>query len=84
MSGLDIKHDGMKWESDLVKVDTPKPKESSKNDINVYNAVSDFQYKFILKPEYSVVGVRENSPAYFAEIKKETNCLKLMAKKRPT
>jgi hypothetical protein len=30
MSGLDIKHDGMKWESDLVKVDTPKPKESPK------------------------------------------------------
>jgi hypothetical protein len=61
-----------------------KTERISKNDINVYNAVSDFQYKFILKPEYSVVGVRENSPAYFAEIKKETNCLKLMAKKRPT
>ena len=81
MSGLDIKHDGMKWESDLVKVDTPKPKESSKNDINVYNAVSDFQYKFILKPEYSVAGVRENSPAYFAEIKKGDKLLEINGKK---
>ncbi len=81
MSGLDIKHDGMKWESDLVKVDSPKPKESSKNDINVYNAVSDFQYKFILKPEYSVVGVRENSPAYFAEIKKGDKLLEINGKK---
>lgn len=81
MSGLDIKHDGMKWESDLVKVDTPKPKESSKNDINVYNAVNDFQYKFILKPEYSVAGVRENSPAYFAEIKKGDKLLEINGKK---
>ncbi len=81
MSGLDIKHDGMKWESDLVKVDSPKPKESSKNDINVYNAVSDFQYKFILKPEYSVAGVRENSPAYFAEIKKGDKLLEINGKK---
>lgn len=81
MSGLDIKHDGMKWESDLVKVDTPKPKESSKNDINVYNAVSDFQYKFILKPEYSVAGVRENSPGFLADIKKGDKLLEINGKK---
>ena len=30
MSGLDIKHDGMKWENDLVKVDLPKPKSLQK------------------------------------------------------
>ena len=81
MSGLDIKHDGMKWENDLVKVDLPKPKESAKNDNTVFTAQSDFQYKFVLKPEYSIVGVRENSPAFLVDIKKGDKLIEINGKR---
>ena len=81
MSGLDIKHDGMKWESDLVKVDLPKPKENANNENTVYTAQSDFQYKFILKPEYSIVGVRENSPAFLVDIRKGDKLIEINGKK---
>lgn len=81
MSGLDIKHDGMKWENDLVKVDLPKPKESAKNDNTVFTAQSDFQYKFVLKPEYSIVGVRENSPSFLVDIKKGDKLIEINGKR---
>ena len=82
MSGLDIKHDGMKWESDLVKVDLPKNnKETTTNETNFYSETSNFQYKFVLKPEYSVAGVRENSPGFIADIKKGDKLLEINGKK---
>ena len=84
MSGLDIKHDGMKWESDLVKVELPKLPESTNNDrgttIRIQDA-SEFQYKFVLKPEYSVAGVRENSPGFLADIKKGDKLIEINGKK---
>jgi len=81
MSGLDIKHDGMKWESDLVKVDLPKPnKENTTNETNVYSEVSNFQYKFVLKPEYSIAGVRENSSGFLADIKKGDKLIEINGK----
>ncbi len=66
MSGLDIKHDGMKWEKDLVKVELPKLPESTNND---------------MKPEYSVAGVRENSPGFLADIKKGDKLIEINGKK---
>ena len=73
MSGLDIKHDGMKWEKDLVKVELPKLPESTNNDrgttIRIQDA-SEFQYKFVLKPEYSVAGVREKLTGIFSRHQK--------------
>ena len=84
MSGLDIKHDGMKWEKDLVKVELPKLPESTNNDrgttIRIQDA-SEFQYKFVLKPEYSVAGVRENSPGFLADIKKGDKLIEINGKK---
>lgn len=86
MSGLDVKHDGMKWEKDLVKVDVPKISEIEKENINRgeksinTSSVSEFQYKFILKPEYSVAGVRENSPGYNAGIKKGDKLIEINGK----
>lgn len=83
MSGLDIKHDGMKWEKDIVKIDVPKLPEN-KNDnstiINIGNS-NEFQYKFVLKPEYSVAGVRENSSGFLADIKKGDKLLEINGKK---
>lgn len=82
MSGLDIKHDGMRWENDLVKVDLPKNnKETTTNETNFYSETSNFQYKFVLKPEYSVAGVRENSPGFIADIKKGDKLLEINNKK---
>lgn len=83
MSGLDIKHDGMKWEKDLVKVDIPTLPESNNEKgttIRIQNT-SEFQYKFVLKPEYSIAGVRENSPGFLAEIKKGDKLLEINGKK---
>ena len=81
MSGLDIKHDGMRWENDLVKIDLPKNnKETTTNEINVYSEASNFQYKFVLKPEYSVAGVRENSPGFIADIRKGDKLIEINGK----
>jgi hypothetical protein len=81
MSGLDIKHDGMKWENDFVKVDLPKTnKETNTNETNVYSERSNFQYKFVLKPEYSISGVRENSPAYLIDLKKGDKLIEIDGK----
>ena len=74
----------MKWEKDLVKVELPKLPESSTNDrgttIRIQDA-SEFQYKFVLKPEYSVAGVRENSPGFLADIKKGDKLIEINGKK---
>lgn len=83
MSGLDIKHDGMKWEKDLVKVDIPKISENNneKGTTIKFDNSSELQYKFILKPEYSVAGVREHSPGNTADIKKGDKLLEINGKK---
>lgn len=82
MSGLDIKHDGMKWEKDLVRIEIPKTSENKedRNTIKLDNG-NNFQYKFILKPEYSIAGVRENSPGFLADVKKGDKLLEINGKK---
>lgn len=67
-SGLDIMHDGMSWEKDLVRIETKK-KESIES-INVYSAEEGFRYNFVLRPTYSVAGCRKDSPCYIAGIRK--------------
>lgn len=79
-SGLDIKHDGMMWEKDLVKVETQK---KNANDIEVYNHknTDSFQYKFVLKPQYSVAGCRKNSPCEKAGLLKDDKIISIKGKK---
>ena len=82
MSGLDIKHDGMKWEKDLVKIDLPKLPENNNDKGNqILISSSEFQYKFVLKPEYSVAGVREASPGFWEDIKKGDKLIEINGKK---
>lgn len=83
MSGLDIKHDGMTWEQDLVKVEVPKmeDKQTSGHSTQVFSSQSEFQYKFVLKPEYSIAGVRENSPGFLADIKVGDKLIAINGKK---
>ncbi len=79
MSGLDIKHDGMFWEKDLVRIESPKT-TSSGNDV-VYTERSNFQYRFVLKSEFSVAGVRVDSPAYLAGLRTKDKITKINGKK---
>lgn len=66
MSGLDFKQDGLEWEQDRVKIETQKA-------TGVVNEVyrDSFQYKFSLKPIFSISGVRKDSPAYEAGLQKD-------------
>ncbi|KPE49284.1 PDZ domain-containing protein [Chryseobacterium indologenes] len=67
MSGLDFRQDGLEWQQDRVKIE-PQRKAESGNEISVGNT---FQYKFTLKPLFSIAGVRKDSPAYKAGLKKD-------------
>ncbi|MGN7757840.1 PDZ domain-containing protein [Chryseobacterium sp. 22532] len=67
MSGLDFKQDGLEWQEDRVKIEPKKISEAS-SEISVVN---NFQYKFTLKPIFSVAGVRKDSPAFIAGLKKD-------------
>ncbi|SDQ10857.1 Aspartyl protease [Chryseobacterium soldanellicola] len=68
MSGLDFRQDGLQWQEDLVKIETVKANTTSSQ----FTAQNDkFQYKFILKPIFSISGVRKDSPADIAGVKKD-------------
>lgn len=81
MSGLDIKHDGMKWEQDLVKVDVPKNNSNNEKGVLINLDANEFRYKFILKPEYSIAGIREGSPAALSGLKKNDKIIEINSKK---
>ncbi|MDQ0065709.1 PDZ domain-containing protein [Chryseobacterium lathyri] len=67
MSGLDFKQDGLEWQEDRVKIE-PKKLSETNSETTVIN---NFQYKFTLKPIFSVAGVRKDSPAFIAGLKKD-------------
>lgn len=75
MSGLDFRQDGLEWHEDRVKIE---PKNispvSSGTDIPIAN---NFQYKFTLKPIFSVAGVRKDSPAFNAGLKKDDRIISI-------
>lgn len=72
MSGLDFKQDGLEWQQDRISIETQK----SATAVNeVYKDA--FQYKFSLKPIFSIAGVRKDSPAYEAGLKKEDRILSI-------
>lgn len=79
-SGLDIRHDGMTWDKDLVTVETTKSNRVSEGD-NVYTARDAFRYHFVLKPKYSVSGCRKDAPCYIAGIRKDDNIISINKKK---
>lgn len=67
MSGIDFKQDGLEWQEDRVKIE-PKKLSEAGNEISVMN---NFQYKFTLKPIFSIAGIRKDSPAFKAGLKKD-------------
>lgn len=78
MSGLDFKQDGLQWEKDYLTVKTQNEK-STTGEIQAFN--SNLQYKFVLKPIFSLAGVRKDSPAYKAGLKKDDTLITINGKK---
>lgn len=76
MSGLDFRQDGLQWEKDYLTLET----KSNKSDgVEVVN--NNLQYKFILKPLFSIAGVRKDSPAEKAGLKKDDKLITINGKK---
>lgn len=72
MSGLDFKQDGLEWQENLVKIETTKANSAASEFI----AGNDkFQYKFVLKPIFSISAVRKDSPSDKAGFKKDDQVL---------
>ncbi|SHF27378.1 retropepsin-like aspartic protease [Chryseobacterium vrystaatense] len=78
MSGLDFKQDGLEWQEDRVKIE---PKLSSDGSREISVGSSDFQYKFFLKPIFSVAGIRKDSPAFKAGLKKDDRVISINGRK---
>lgn len=79
-SGLDVQHDGMTWEQDLVKVETAKTSKASE-EIVAYTSDQKFKYNFVLKPQYSIAGCRTESQCYLAGIRKDDKIISIDKKK---
>lgn len=75
MSGLDFKQVGLEWDQDRVKIET-HPTGPEKE---VYR--DSFQYKFSLKPVFSIAGVRKDSPADEAGLKKDDRIISINGNK---
>lgn len=77
MSGLDFKQDGLQWEQDLMPVETKKnPNQQGTEVIN-----NSLQYKFVLKPIFSIAGVRKDSPGALAGLQKDDVLIMINGKK---
>jgi hypothetical protein len=78
MSGLDFKQDGMEWTKDIVSLPT-KNKDNPSSGIEVIN--NSLQYNFVLKPIFSIAGVRKDSPGAKAGLLKDDKLISINGKK---
>jgi hypothetical protein len=78
MSGLDFQQDGMQWEKDMVNLESKK-KDNNETGVEVIN--NSLQYKFVLKPLFSIAGVRKDSPAEKAGLKKGDQLISINGRK---
>src|SRR5690606_21971734 len=65
---------GMTWGQELVKVENASPRQSEAAS-GYASATNEFRYRFTLKPEYSVAGIRAESPASSAGLRKADQLL---------
>jgi hypothetical protein len=78
MSGLDFRQDGLQWQEDMVKIETTKANGTGSQ----FTAQNEkFQYKFILKPIFSISGVRKDSPADVSGLKKDDQIISINGSK---
>lgn len=78
MSGLDFQQDGMQWEKDMVNLET-KRKDNGTTGVELIN--NSLQYKFVLKPLFSIAGVRKDSPGDKAGLKKGDQLITINGRK---
>ena len=62
-SGIEIKHNGIQWVKETVKMETVPLSGGISFDRNGNNITNDFKYKFELKPVYEIANIRKNSAA---------------------
>lgn len=78
MSGLDFKQNGLEWQQDRVKIET-QTVPGTVSTTEIYR--DSFQYKFSLKPIFSIAGVRKDSPADKAGLKKDDRIISINGSK---
>jgi len=69
-SGIEIKHNGLQWVKETVKLETVPLPGTIKFDSNGTNITNEFKYKFELKPIYEIANIRKDSPAERSGLKK--------------
>ena len=69
LSGIEIQNDGMEWVKETISLKTI-PGQLHTDEEKENNKYNQFKYKFSLKPTYSVVSIRKNSPAHLCGLKK--------------
>lgn len=62
-SGVEIKHNGLQWVQETVKLETVPIAGAISFDSSGKNITNDFKYKFQLKPVYEIANIRKKSPA---------------------
>ncbi|WP_294304391.1 PDZ domain-containing protein [uncultured Chryseobacterium sp.] len=78
MSGLDFKQDGMEWTKDLITLPA-KSKAAPAGSTEVIN--NNLQYNFILKPIFSIAGIRKDSPGARAGLQKDDRLISINGRK---
>jgi hypothetical protein len=68
-SGIEIQHYGLQWVQETVSLQTI-PFEGNRVVDNGAVNLSNFKYKFVLKPIYIIANIRKNSPAELSGLKK--------------
>lgn len=62
-SGVELKHNGLQWVQETVKMETVPIVGAITFDSSGKNITNDFKYKFQLKPIYEIANIRKKSPA---------------------
>lgn len=78
MSGLDFRQDGMEWTKDMVTLPA-RSKASPSGGTEIIN--NNLQYHFVLKPVFSIAGVRKDSPGDKAGIQKDDRLISINGRK---
>lgn len=78
MSGLEIQHGGLQWIKETVEMNTTL--KGDDYDANFNKRMSDFHYRFDLKPIYTVTSVRPGSPAEEAGLLKDDTLVSINGK----
>lgn len=68
-SGIELQHNGLQWVQETVSLETVPYTENESN-AKANTIYSNFKYKFVLKPVYTIVNVRKNSPAAISGLQK--------------